>query len=109
MVPSLQEISATIVASSYPFQYIENSQKFIPEPVQKRIIFHAFPKTVKEVFIYCSSYSTEAEFNLGSYTIEDVVQVGFLLCARVGNTTRKAWEEKGGAGKLEEVRVGFDR
>lgn len=71
--PTLLTLTSKVVSSTYPFALIEDRYKnIIPEPVQKSIIYHSFPKRESDVLVYASS-----DFSPDKYSIDNVVQIGF--------------------------------
>jgi hypothetical protein len=51
---TLLDICAKIVAEHIPFQRIEERYDRIPEPVQERIVFWAFPRNERDICMYSS-------------------------------------------------------
>ena len=51
---TLLNICAKIVAKHIPFQRIEERYDRIPEPVQERIVFWAFPRNERDICMYSS-------------------------------------------------------
>jgi len=93
---SLLNICAKIVAEHIPFQRIEERYDRIPEPVQERIVFWAFPRNERDICMYSSMARIPASsdefvgspFYRGIKLLEcgcvrDVLQVGeFGKCVR---------------------------
>lgn len=76
---TLVDLASLVVAVHYPFQLIEDRYKnIIPEPVQKSVIYHSFPKHESDVLVYASS-----DFNPDRYGVEGVVQIGFHVSGNV--------------------------
>ena len=55
-VPKLTDICAKFVAENFPFQQVEEELPQIPEPIQERIVFWAFPRSEKDVALYSSMH-----------------------------------------------------
>lgn len=86
---SLLDLSARTVAENIPFQCVEERVDWIPEPVQRRIVFWSFPRNERDIQMY-SSFSahqkdaSEVEklpFNVGvklleSGAVNNVLQIG---------------------------------
>lgn len=51
---TLLDICAKMVAEHIPFQRIEERYDRIPEPVQERIVFWAFPRNERDICMYSS-------------------------------------------------------
>lgn len=51
---SLLDIAAKFVAKTLPFQRIEERFPRIPEPVQERLVFWAFPRDERDIRMYSS-------------------------------------------------------
>ena len=87
-VPSLLDLSAKCVASSFPYQEVEEKIGFIPCPVQDRIMYHSFPQNESCLALYSSNKlhvnSTDSQkqpYNTGiklleSQSVSEVVQIG---------------------------------
>ncbi|KAI1280386.1 Zinc finger SWIM domain-containing protein 4 [Halotydeus destructor] len=93
---SLIDISAKVVALYFPFQRIEERYERIPEPVQRRIIYWAFPRNERDICMYSSlsadcancgpaqEQQTKLPFYRGlrlyeNSAVDNVLQVGFHL------------------------------
>ena len=86
---TLLDLSARCVAENIPFQCVEERIAWIPEPVQRRIVFWSFPRNERDIQMY-SSFSmnpkdaAETEklpFNVGvklleSGAVDNVLQIG---------------------------------
>ncbi|ODM94482.1 Zinc finger SWIM domain-containing protein 4 [Orchesella cincta] len=109
---SLVDLTSIIVSLHYPFQLIEDRYKnIIPEPVQKSIIYHSFPKHESDVRVYASQ-----EFNDQRYGVDQVVQIGFHLSGVVFENGSASVVKKRSKSKNEEednthfrVSLTFDR
>lgn len=91
---TLLDICAKIVAEHIPFQRIEERYDRIPEPVQERVVFWAFPRNERDICMYSSMARIPASsdefvgspFYRGIKLLEfgcvrDVLQVGeFIKC-----------------------------
>lgn len=51
---SLLELAARVVAEHYPYECIEKRYRFIPEVVQRRILFWSFPRDESYIRLYSS-------------------------------------------------------
>lgn len=58
--PSLLDIAAKFVAKTLPFQRIEERFPRIPEPVQERLVFWAFPRDERDIRMYSSPCGSAA-------------------------------------------------
>ena len=66
----LLDIAAKFVARTLPFQRIEERFPRIPEPVQERLVFWAFPRLgggVQIFFLFPASPSDRIIFNLAEF------------------------------------------
>ena len=88
-VPKLTDVCAKFVAENFPYQHVEESLPQIPEPIQSRIVFWAFPSNEKEIALYSSTNSLvvppndqqKQPFHQGvklfqTGNVQDVLQVG---------------------------------
>ena len=87
-VRKLTDICAKYVAEKFPYEHVENSLQNIPEPIQERIVFWAFPQNEKDIALYSSTNlynsanaATKQPFQLGIKLVEnssvsDVLQIG---------------------------------
>ena len=86
---TLLDLSARCVAENIPFQCVEERIDWIPEPVQRRIVFWSFPRNERDIQMY-SSFSVNPKdaaeteklpFNVGvklleSGAVDNVLQIG---------------------------------
>lgn len=92
-VRKLTDICAKYVAEKFPYQHVEDSLPHIPEPIQERIVFWAFPKSEGEIALYSSTNhqnspiaNNKQPFQIGLKLLEsgfvsDVLQIGMcVLC-----------------------------
>ena len=99
---SLLDISARIVAENIPFQCVEERIDWIPEPVQRRIVFWSFPRNERDIQMYSSfcvnpKDNSEAEklpFNQGvklleAGCVENVLQIGKMTMKPLINLTQQ--------------------
>jgi len=87
---SLLDLSAQCVASTIPFQRVEEQMIRVPEPVQLRVVFWSFPRNEKDICMYSSLHTSSCHtdlkrlpFQKGLQLLEDervadVLQVGKL-------------------------------
>ena len=88
-VPSLLDISSRFVAKTLPFQRIEERFPRIPEPVQERLVFWAFPRDERDIRMYsspCGSTANALEYQNSPFcqglrlleqgAVSNVLQVG---------------------------------
>lgn len=90
---SLLTLASKFVGEKIPFQLIEERFNRIPEPVQKRVIFHSFPRCEKDIYMYSSfthDNSNILPFQKGVQIVEhgglvnNVLQIGkFVKCLKV--------------------------
>ena len=57
---SLLDIAARFVARTHPFQRIEERFPRIPEPVQERLVYWAFPRDERDIRMYSSPCGSAA-------------------------------------------------
>eukprot|EP00794_Sanderia_malayensis_P007765 gene7765-8611_t len=62
-VPKLTDICAKHVAENFAYQQVEDSLQHIPEPIQERIVFWAFPREEQDIALYSSTNSHFASNN----------------------------------------------
>ncbi len=87
--PSLLDIAAKFVAKTLPFQRIEERYPRIPEPVQERLVFWAFPRDERDIRMYsspCGSLANPLEYQNSPFcqglrlleqgAVANVLQVG---------------------------------
>ena len=55
---SLLDIASKLVARTVPFQRVEERFPRIPEPVQERLVFWAFPRDERDIRMYSSPSNT---------------------------------------------------
>lgn len=68
-VPTLLDLSAKITSEHVCFQEIEERYSLIPEPVQKRLLFWAFPNDEKRIRLYsCRASSSSSPPSSSSST-----------------------------------------
>ena len=90
--PSLLDIAAKFVAKTLPFQRIEERYPRIPEPVQERLVFWAFPRDERDIRMYsspCGSMANPLEYQNSPFcqglrlleqgAVANVLQVGKYL------------------------------
>ncbi|XP_057297984.1 zinc finger SWIM domain-containing protein 6-like [Hydractinia symbiolongicarpus] len=94
-ISSLLDIAAHCVASSFPYQEIEEKLGVIPDPVQNRVMFYSFPQNESCVELYSSNKihvnaadALKQPYHVGSKILEqgavsDVLQIGFHLSGLV--------------------------
>ena len=86
-IGSLTDICARYVAERFAYEYVENTLPHIPEPIQEKIVFWAFPKNENDIALYSStsSYSlvsgSKQPFQMGiklleSGNVKEVLQIG---------------------------------
>ncbi|CAG7632288.1 unnamed protein product [Allacma fusca] len=89
---TLLTLAAKYVGEKIPFQLIEERFNRIPEPVQKRVIYHSFPRFEKDIYMYSSfthDSSSTLPFHKGVQIVEsgglvnNVLQIGFHLSGTV--------------------------
>ncbi|EDV22322.1 uncharacterized protein TRIADDRAFT_28605 [Trichoplax adhaerens] len=90
---SLLDISARCVGEYVPFEMVERHfQPRIPEPVQKRIVYWSFPRSIDQVAIYSTLANDDSgrciPFQHGLELLEkdcvkNVLQIGFSLTGSV--------------------------
>ena len=86
---SLLDLSAKTVAKNIPFQLVEERINFIPEPVQRKIVFWSFPQNERDIQMYstfCGSSRDPRDKDRGPFLIgqkllesgcvENVLQIG---------------------------------
>ena len=86
---SLLDIAARFVAKTHPFQRIEERFPRIPEPVQERLVFWAFPRDERDIRMYsspCGSAANALEYQNSPFcqglrlleqgAVANVLQVG---------------------------------
>ena len=89
---TLLDITSKFVAKTVPFQRIEERFPRIPEPVQERLVFWAFPRDERDTRMYsspCGSIANALEYQNSPYcqgmrlleqgAISNVLQVGEYL------------------------------
>lgn len=89
---TLLDIASRLVAKTVPFQRIEERFPRIPEPVQERLVFHAFPRDERDIRMYSSPSGNTAnalEYQNSPYcqgmrlldqgNVQSVLQVGEYL------------------------------
>ena len=67
---TLLDIASKLVAKTVPFQRIEERFPRIPEPVQERLVFHAFPRDERDVRMYsspCGNTANALEYHNSPY------------------------------------------
>ena len=87
--PSLLDVASKFVAKTVPFQRIEERFPRIPEPVQERLVFWAFPRDERDIRMYsslCGSPGNALEYQNSPFcqgirlveqaAVNDVLQVG---------------------------------
>ena len=87
--PSLLDIASKFVAKTLPFQRIEERFPRIPEPVQERLVFWAFPRDERDIRMYsspCGSTTNALEYQNSPFcqglrlleqgAVSNVLQVG---------------------------------
>ena len=90
---SLLDIAAKLVAKSHPFQRIEERFPRIPEPVQERLVYWAFPRDERDIRMYsspCGSAANALEYQNSPFcqglrlleqgAVSNVLQVGEYFC-----------------------------
>lgn len=65
---SLLDLSAKVVALHMPFAKIEERHNFIPEPVQRRIIYWSFPRNEQDICMYSSLSSSTSTLTTSDST-----------------------------------------
>ena len=93
---TLLDITSKFVAKTVPFQRIEERFPRIPEPVQERLVFWAFPRDERDIRMYsspCGSIANALEYQNSPYcqgmrlleqgAISNVLQVGEYLSTSV--------------------------
>lgn len=103
---TLLDIASKFVAKTVPFQRIEERFPRIPEPVQERLVFWAFPRDERDVRMYsspCGNSSNALEYQNSPYcqgmrlldqgNVRHVLQVGEwggqqCLCVEEGGEGR---------------------
>ena len=87
-IRKLTDICAKFVAETFPYEHVDTSLQNIPEPIQERIVYWAFPQSEKDIALYSSTncYSSvnaanKQPFQLGIKLVEnesvsDVLQIG---------------------------------
>ena len=104
---TLLDIASRFVAKTVPFQRIEERFPRIPEPVQERLVFWAFPRDERDVRMYsspCGNSSNALEFQNSPFcqgmrlleqgNVQHVLQVG-----------ESGQPDRGGGMKAEEGKV----
>ena len=88
---SLLDLSAQCVASTIPFQRVEEQMVRVPEPVQLRVVYWSFPRNEKDICMYSSLHTSSCPtdirrlpFQKGLQLLEEdkvtqVLQVGKLF------------------------------
>lgn len=88
---SLLDLTAQCVASTIPFQRVEEQMVRVPEPVQLRVVFWSFPRNEKDICMYSSLHTSSCHtdlrrlpFQKGLQLLEDdrvaeVLQVGKFI------------------------------
>jgi len=90
---SLTELAAREVASSIPFESVEQFYPPVPEPLQLRIAYYSFPEHEEDIRLYaCLAIGSADEFNRGetlfrNKAVRDPLQIGFHLSATVSSGT----------------------
>ena len=90
---SLTELAAREVASSIPFESVEQFSPPVPEPLQLRIAYYSFPEHEEDIRLYaCLAIGSADEFNRGenlfkNKAVRDPLQIGFHLSATVSGGT----------------------
>jgi len=88
---SLTELAAKEVASSIPFELVEQIFPPVPEPLQLRIAYYSFPELEEDIRLYsCLANGAADEFNRGEHmyknkAVRDPLQIGFHLSALVAS------------------------
>ena len=88
-VPSLQDLAAREVASSIPFELVEQYPEPIPEDLQKKIAFWSFPEQEEDIRLYsCLANGSDDQFIKGEHmlkskAVKDPLQIGFHLSATI--------------------------
>jgi len=92
-VLSLTELAAREVASSIPFESVEQFYPPVPEPLQLRIAYYSFPEQEEDIRLYaCLANGSADEFNRGenmykNKAVREPLQIGFHLSATVSSGT----------------------
>ena len=86
---SLMDLTAKNVAKTLPFQRIEERFPRIPEPVQEKLVFWAFPRDERDIRMYsspCGSTANPLEYQNSPFcqglrlleqgAVSNVLQVG---------------------------------
>ena len=86
---SLLDLSAKTVAKNIPFQLVEERINWIPEPVQRKIVFWSFPQNERDIQMYSSFCGPSRDYSdtdkvpffvglrlLESGSVENVLQIG---------------------------------
>ena len=94
---SLLDIAAKFVAKTLPFQRIEERFPRIPEPVQERLVFWAFPRDERDIRMYsspCGNTANALEYQNSPFcqglrlleqgAVSSVLQVGRLNLISLG-------------------------
>ncbi len=95
---SLLDIAAKFVAKTLPFQRIEERFPRIPEPVQERLVFWAFPRDERDIRMYsspCGNTANALEYQNSPFcqglrlleqgAVSSVLQVGRLNLISLGS------------------------
>jgi len=92
-VRKLTDICAKYVAETFPYEHVDNSLQNIPEPIQERIVYWAFPQNENDIALYSSTNcsvnaANKQPFQQGiklveSESVSDVLQIGFHLSGTV--------------------------
>ena len=85
------DIASKYAAENFPYQHVEDVLGNVPEPIQKRIVYWAFPRDEKAILLYSSTkvYSLANEqakqpFQAGKKIVDQdgvsgVMQIGKFL------------------------------
>lgn len=79
-VLSLTELAAREVASSIPFEAVEQVFPPVPEPLQLRIAFYSFPDLEEDIRLYsCLAHGSADEFTRGENLFKNKVFRSFQI------------------------------
>ena len=88
-VRKLTDICAKYVAETFPYEHVDNSLQNIPEPIQERIVYWAFPQNENDIALYSSTNcsvnaANKQPFQQGiklveSESVSDVLQIGMEM------------------------------
>lgn len=72
---SLLDLSAQCVASTIPFQRVEEKMIRVPEPVQLRVVYWSFPRNEKDICMYSSLHTTHCHTDIRRLPFQKGLQI----------------------------------